>query len=394
VRERWNALSTYVTFATAFLIVVFQLRPLSRLGSHFLNCLTVFLVLYLICIFWHRLVNIQIEYLNTNAGSIVIFSAMICLIGAVVFYSGSLESTLKWLFVIPITLSSYRYGFKLSIILTLIVALTLSFNYLIEHQVDDYYDPLIVDILTILILTSSSFVISKTKSVRTSMFTPLDINQSKILFLEEALPIPPSFLRESNQTYTTKKDTGSRPDICLRILNEKDRYALSHSHRVAVNCRLIAEKMEINQEIISHLLTAATYHDIGMVEISPLVLSKKTPLTTSETHLVSRHPEWGAEIMNDGMVDESVVQGIIMHHERMDGTGYPIGLTGEQIPIIPRIIAVADTIDSMASLRPFSSAKSVYEICEELKHHSGLKLDVQVCEAAITLIKNEILVMP
>lgn len=139
-------------------------------------------------------------------------------------------------------------------------------------------------------------------------------------------------------------------------VDAKDHYTNGHSHRVAHYSQIIAKEMGLLSNKIDKIKTAAILHDVGKIGISDYILNKPGHLTEDEFALIKQHPLIGAKILDDVDFLKDVAKIIKHHHERYDGTGYPDGLTGEEIPIEAAIVAVADAFDAMTSNRPYRNA--------------------------------------
>lgn len=164
-------------------------------------------------------------------------------------------------------------------------------------------------------------------------------------------------------------------------MEQRDRGTYGHSRRVSYNARLIAAALELSEAERDELKTAALLHDIGKIGITDFILAKEGPLTDSERRVVREHPEKGVEILRPLRQYENILPGILHHHERYDGTGYPAGLAGEAIPLYARIIAIADTYDAIISTRPYRKGNSHAEALEELKRFAGIQFDPRIVRA-------------
>ena len=153
-----------------------------------------------------------------------------------------------------------------------------------------------------------------------------------------------------------------------------------HSRRVARNSWLIATRMGLGREEVARIRTAAAVHDVGKLETPTSVLRKRGPLTDGEFEVVKRHPVDGARMV--AVLGDAELTSIVRHHhERIDGTGYPSGLSGKAIPLGARIIAVADTFDAITSARPYRPARSHKKAIDILKFEAGVQLDPSVVRA-------------
>jgi len=165
------------------------------------------------------------------------------------------------------------------------------------------------------------------------------------------------------------------------IIDAFDAYTFGHSTQVAVYAEAIAEKMGFEQKEKDLIVKAALVHDIGKVGVMDAIIGKQGPLTDEEYRLVKRHPDIGAEIL--GMMEgfEEIVPLVRHHHERWDGSGYPLGLKGEEIPLGARLLAVADTVDAMFSDRPYRKSPTYDDVMEEILRCMGTQFDPKVVHA-------------
>lgn len=164
-------------------------------------------------------------------------------------------------------------------------------------------------------------------------------------------------------------------------IDAKDPYTEHHSERVALCSVAIAEELGLPQKDKEALKLTATLHDIGKIGVPESVLKKPGKLTDEEYNEMKLHPVKGARIMKHIGQLQPIIPGMRHHHERYDGRGYPDGLTGESIPLIGRIIAVADTYDAMTSARPYRGACTPEYACQEIKKNMGTQFDPRVAEA-------------
>jgi putative two-component system response regulator len=161
----------------------------------------------------------------------------------------------------------------------------------------------------------------------------------------------------------------------ITALEARDSYTRGHSDRVASYTELIAKKMGLGGETLVNLVDGARLHDLGKMGIREDILNKKGKLTKEEYEHIQAHPDIGAEIIGQMDAYKHLVPMIRHHHERFDGSGYPSGLKGEQIPIEARIISVADTFDAMTSTRSYRSARTTGEAIRIIREVAGTQLD-------------------
>ena len=176
--------------------------------------------------------------------------------------------------------------------------------------------------------------------------------------------------------------------LCQAV-ETKDFYTRGHSERVSRGATLLARQIGMGAERVEAIRYAGMLHDVGKLGVPTKVLQKTGPLTEEELAAIQLHPMRGLEIVRQiGFLTEAL-DGIMHHHERMDGKGYPMGLAGDEIPEFARVIAVADAFDSMTSTRSYRGARSVEEAVAELRKCSGLQFDPVLVDAFIAALGQE-----
>ena len=171
-------------------------------------------------------------------------------------------------------------------------------------------------------------------------------------------------------------------------IDEKDPYTRGHSGRVAKYSTLIARELGLLDTEIETLRISALLHDVGKIGVEDRVLKKPGALTPEEFALMKQHTVKGANIMRPVSQLKEMLPGIELHHEHMDGRGYPYGLTGPQIPMMARIIGVADTLDAMTTNRPYQSAMDLDYALGKIKALAGSKFDTVVVNALDAAVTN------
>ena len=174
------------------------------------------------------------------------------------------------------------------------------------------------------------------------------------------------------------------------FIDAKDRYTRGHSIRVAFYTKKIAEKMGFEKDDLNSIYYIALLHDVGKINIPDSILNKPGSLTEEERKIIETHTTNGAMILKDFNSVPSIVEGAKYHHERYDGTGYPDGISGENIPLIARIINVADSFDAMNSDRCYRKAYPMEKIVTELKEGSGKQFDPKVVEIMLGLVEENV----
>jgi putative nucleotidyltransferase with HDIG domain len=166
-------------------------------------------------------------------------------------------------------------------------------------------------------------------------------------------------------------------------VDAKDRYTGGHTKRVAFFSEMIAKHMGLAKEQVEEVRLTAILHDIGKIGIEDKVLKKDAPLDKAEWEHMKKHPALGYKILADIPSMKKISEGMRYHHERPDGNGYPEGLKGEEIPLIARIISVADTFDAMTSNRPYRKGMDYDAAFEEILQHKGKQFDEKVVDAFV-----------
>jgi HD-GYP domain-containing protein (c-di-GMP phosphodiesterase class II) len=166
-------------------------------------------------------------------------------------------------------------------------------------------------------------------------------------------------------------------------IDAKDPYTRGHSERVARIAVCLGRHLMLGTDELSNLYLAGLLHDVGKIGVEDHVLKKPGPLTPTEYRHVMSHVEIGVSILRELKRLRHVLPGILHHHERFGGGGYPDGVKGEEIPFIARILAVADAFDSMSSDRPYRPRRNPVEVDQILRDGANDQWDPKVIEAAL-----------
>ncbi|MCC5822587.1 MAG: HD-GYP domain-containing protein [Phycisphaerales bacterium] len=172
-------------------------------------------------------------------------------------------------------------------------------------------------------------------------------------------------------------------------LDAKDRYTRGHSDRVAYMSAEIARALGFSDEEVERVRIAGIVHDVGKIGVPESVLCKPDRLTDEEFDLIKKHPEIGHQILEGIPGLKDILPGVLYHHERYDGKGYPHGLAGDDIPLLARIMAVADTFDAMSSNRAYRSKMPREVVLGEIAKCAGTQFDQRVAEAFLGLDLTE-----
>jgi len=172
-----------------------------------------------------------------------------------------------------------------------------------------------------------------------------------------------------------------------------DNETAQHTQRVALHCCMIGECLGIEETEANLLRKAAPLHDVGKIGIPDSILLKPGVFTSAERKIIQRHCVIGADLLSGGHSDLlKIAEDIALtHHEKWDGSGYPHGLSGQDIPVHGRILAVADVFDALTHARPYKNAWSVEDAVTEIKKQSGRHFDPDIVEAFLSLPHQELL---
>jgi HD-GYP domain-containing protein (c-di-GMP phosphodiesterase class II) len=187
----------------------------------------------------------------------------------------------------------------------------------------------------------------------------------------------------------TREQFEQTSEALANAIDTKDPYTNGHSRRVAEYSEMIAREAGKSEEECEKVFFAAMLHDVGKIGVPIAILSKPGKLDDAEFAAIKTHPEKGSQILSSIKKSPWISEGAHYHHERYDGKGYPEGLSGEEIPEIARIIAVADSYDAMTSNRSYRKAMDQSIVRAELEHGSGTQFDPEFAAAMIRLIDRD-----
>ena len=162
-----------------------------------------------------------------------------------------------------------------------------------------------------------------------------------------------------------------------------------HQKRVSNLARVIAQEMGLSKDTTDNIRMAGIIHDIGKISVPAEILSKPTKLSNMEFGLIKVHPQIAYDILKGVELPYPIAQTVLQHHERLDGSGYPQGLKGENIILEARILAVADVIEAMASHRPYRPALGIDAALNEIEQNKGALYDTEVVDACLKLFKEK-----
>jgi HD-GYP domain-containing protein (c-di-GMP phosphodiesterase class II) len=182
---------------------------------------------------------------------------------------------------------------------------------------------------------------------------------------------------------------GATVQVMVSAVEKRDPYTAGHQSRSADLARAIAGEMGLSQDSIDGIRMAGSIHDIGKLSVPAEILSKPTKLTELEFSLIKEHSRNGYEMLKDVESPWPLAQIVYQHHERMNGSGYPRNLKGDEILMEARILAVSDVVESMASHRPYRPALGIERALEEIEKNRGILYDDAVADACLRLFREK-----
>ncbi|HPR15331.1 MAG TPA: PAS domain S-box protein [Smithella sp.] len=186
-----------------------------------------------------------------------------------------------------------------------------------------------------------------------------------------------------------RKSVGTTIQVMVSAIEMRDPYTAGHQLRVTDIARAIAAEMRLSQDKIDGLRMAGVIHDIGKLSVPAEILAKPTRLTKLEYSLIQEHSRSGYEILKNVESSWPLAEIVYQHHERMDGSGYPRNLKGNDILIEARILAVADVVESMASHRPYRASLGIEAALEEIEKNKGILYDEHVADVCLILFRHK-----
>ncbi|MFA5182078.1 MAG: HD domain-containing phosphohydrolase [Syntrophales bacterium] len=182
--------------------------------------------------------------------------------------------------------------------------------------------------------------------------------------------------------------------VISSIIEARDPYTAGHQQRTSCLASSIGRELGLSDEMMGGLHMAATIHDIGKISVPAEILCKPALLTDTERSLIRVHVQAGGDILKDIVFPWSIAKIILQHHERMDGSGYPLGLSGPDILTEARILAVADVVEAMASYRPYRAALGIESALNEIRTYRNVRYDATVVDACLRLFEEKNYCLP
>lgn len=214
--------------------------------------------------------------------------------------------------------------------------------------------------------------------------------EKKMLDLEREITERKQAEEELQQSYEKLRRTTEGIIQAMALTAEmRDPYTAGHQRRVTQFACAIAKEMSLSEEQIEGIYMAAVIHDIGKISVPAEILSKPSRLTENEFSLIKVHPQVGYDILKTIEFPWPIAQTVLQHHERMDGSGYPSGLSGKDILLEARILGVADVVEAMVSHRPYRPALGIDRALEEILQNRGTLYDAAVVDACVKLFNEK-----
>jgi putative nucleotidyltransferase with HDIG domain len=177
-------------------------------------------------------------------------------------------------------------------------------------------------------------------------------------------------------------------EVLAETIEVKDRFMRGHARRVSFYASLLAERLSLEADALEEVRVAAFLHDIGKVGVPTDLLLRAGALDSTERALVEQHPTIGARLVKPLAIPNAIASAIQHHHEWWDGTGYPDGLKGEEIPQTSRIISVVDAFDAMSSDRPYRRALARSTAIDEIRHFAGKQFDPHFAKEFLVVLES------
>ena len=197
-----------------------------------------------------------------------------------------------------------------------------------------------------------------------------------------------SYTKAISQHFDPTLSVEEQITCALQELEHLEPYTAAHSQRVGTLAGNIAKELGLSPQQIKQISASGMLHDIGKSGVSLSALLKPSKLNDEEFKEIKRHPEIGVKLIQSSPLLINLIPGILYHHERFDGLGYPFGLCGKAIPLEARIIAIADSYDAMTSDRAYRKKLSHQTAIAELKRFANLQFDPELVDAACHAFEN------
>ena len=293
--------------------------------------------------------------------------------------------TYLWIMLVPLSVA-YLFGIKEGILASIYfeIVFIIAFYTPIKEMLGDNYQSIITNRFPILYFSHGFMTIVVIYQYHKSVL--VEIESEKNLKEEVARQTKVAF----DRALSLEKLSNDVVIALARAIDAKDKYTNGHSSRVSEYAVKLASVIGFDENELKNLEREALLHDIGKIGVPDIILNKPTKLNEYEYTAIREHTIIGKQIV-DGLEDMKYVGDVAMyHHERYDGTGYPRGLKGEEIPLHARIVSIADAYDAMHSERIYRKALSRDKIIQEIEEGRGTQFDPKLANAFLELIHNNV----
>lgn len=218
-----------------------------------------------------------------------------------------------------------------------------------------------------------------------------DENDGPLYFISQIENITEEKKAKQKLEYSHKqleKTFNSIVDTLGSVISLRDPYTAGHQQRVAELAVEIGREMNLHSDMIEGIKVAGILHDIGKIKVPAEILSRPGKITDEEFQLIQQHCRHGYEILQEVEFDWPVAEVALQHHERIDGSGYPQGLSGDDILLEAKILAVADVVEAMSSHRPYRPSLGIDAAISEIKENKGIKYNFRVVDACLNVLQN------
>ncbi len=230
-------------------------------------------------------------------------------------------------------------------------------------------------------------------SIRTGIYSARAINidneECLILIMQDVTDNKRVNAELESTVESLRKAVGSTIQVLVSALETRDPYTAGHQHRSANLACAIAREIGLSKDQIEGLRMAGVIHDIGKLSIPAEILTNPKKLMDIEMSLIKQHPQTGFDMLKDVESPWPLAEIVLQHHERMNGTGYPRKLKGDEILMEARILSVADVVEAMASHRPYRASLGIDSALEEIENNKGILYDNQVADACLRIFREQ-----
>jgi HD-GYP domain-containing protein (c-di-GMP phosphodiesterase class II) len=195
-----------------------------------------------------------------------------------------------------------------------------------------------------------------------------------------------SAVQDKLRSFMYWRDIDDKAKLLMQCLVKKDTYTAGHTKRVGLLCKELAQVYNLSDYEIKVCYYSGLLHDIGKIGVDDSILKKKSSLTDTEFSIMKDHPTHSYDILKTHILNKDIIDGVRFHHEKVDGSGYPLGLKRDEIPLAARVVAVADTFDALISHRPYRKGVAPLEAINKIRKIGPGQLDEKIVEALCTYV--------